>query len=183
MTLSPQRAGLLLLGGLSASMLCYLLLMYLPRRAECLELREEITRRQNYVVETSAIQQSIAEGQQRLAQANAFKAERAEKIPDHPQLATFYSQLCAQATAAGARVVRFEPGDVEQLAPLARTPLRLEVAGKFDQIAAVLHHLDATAGAVALSNMHLSTAREGEEGVLHAELDLVIFSDNFGSND
>jgi Tfp pilus assembly protein PilO len=162
---------------LAAAAVAYLGLSFLPGRRATGEARQQITRKQDYVVQAGSLARVLRTAEAELRKTRAYNTAWKERTPAERELPGTYGKIHEQAKAAGVTVTRFDPESAVRYEMISQIPIRMGCVGSFEGISRFLDGLENLRLAIWIKELVL--ARSGQDGkAVSCELVLAVFSDN-----
>ncbi len=153
----------------------FVALVYLPGHRRIRQLREQIQAQEQYLAGATAMAAALTTTRQELRETIRYNRAWLAVAPgprSSPQLCERIQHL---ATSAGVETTRFDPQPIEPWALLYEVPLRIVCTGRFWQLHAFVHSLEAAPETIWIKQLDLRRSpSEGE--LLECELNLVIFA-------
>jgi Tfp pilus assembly protein PilO len=169
---------LLLAGGA----LAYVFLVFLPGQRSISTLREELTTKQGFIIETDSIAASIVEAEEKLKDVESYIEKWRDEAPAEAELANWFGRVHEQVEASGITTRRFEPQKVTRMDAVWMLPLAVGTNGKFAEVSQLLARLENLPGTVWLDEVIITLEGKDTEN-LQAEVTLALFADNQEDSD
>ncbi len=167
---------------LVAAAVAYIALSFLPNRRAIGEAREQIRKKQDFIVQAGGLATALRTVEDQLVRAQAYNAAWERNAPGEGELSTFYGRINELATAAGTTLTRFDPEPAVRYEKISRVPLAIGCVGSFAQICRFLEGLERLPPVIWISELRLS--RTGQEGnSVGCELTLGVFTCNPENSD
>ena len=167
---------------LAGGALGYVFLVFLPGQHAIARLREELTAKQTFIIETDKITKSIVDAEKKLEDVDTYIKNWQEQSPAEADLAEWFGSVHQHVDESGVTVRRFEPEKIERLDDVWKMPLVVGVSGSFAQVAQMLARLEGMKGTVWLDEVTITPTKEGAKK-LQVELTLALFADNQEDSD
>jgi len=167
---------------LAAAAVAYLVVVFLPGRRAIATLQEEVTNKQEYVVQAAGVAKGLATTQQDLEKTFAYTANWKKHAPAEGERATLYGKIHELAKAAGTLTTRFDPKPVNSRSRIRDYPLTMGCAGTFAQIHELLRSLETLPVEIWVDTVLIKKGSEHGDSVV-CEVNLVVFTDNPENSD
>ena len=158
-------------------MLVYAFFVFLPTSRAIARMRSELDEKRKFIVASQKDYTSIGGLQQDLNVTRDWVAAWKQDSPKRNNLGSFFRRVAEISRESGTQVERITPDRFEELKSLSRHPVRLVIAGRFDELFAFVAALEQMPFTVWIDRLHLQSLSEAREK-LTCELSLTVFTDN-----
>ncbi len=173
----PQTRSLILTAGIGGLVLVYAFLVFLPTSRAIAKMRSELDEKRKFIIVTQKEYTSIGAIQTELEKTNDWVAAWKQNSPKRNNLGSFFRRVAEISRESGTQVKRITPEELEELKSLSRHPVRLVIAGRFDELFAFVAALEEMPFTVWIDRLQLQATSEASEQ-LTCELSLTVFTDN-----
>jgi len=165
------------LGGLSV---LYVLVVFLPAQTRIGELRQEITKKQDFIAQTTRLDEDIRQTDDELTRAETFVRAWQSRSPDPDRLAPLFGSISERLQRSGVKTRRLDPQPPQPMTALVRVPLAIEVHGSFPQLLRMLAALESLPAALWIEQLSVEP-HEGD--AVRCELSLAVFASKAADSD
>ena len=162
---------------LSAAVLAYTFLIFVPMQRSIGKLRDELEQQRQYVIQGDCEFASYGQLEKELKQAHDYLGQWRETSSGGPDVDVLVGQISQIAAATGITIRRMSPSESVQLASVSRQSFQFDLEGSFSDLFEFLRQLEGLSGVIWSNQLHLEQREESGER-LHCKLDLEVFTDN-----
>ena len=157
-------AGLFVLVGLT-----YWVMFYTDVSSKISGAKTQTTQLNNELSTQRQAQASYFADRDELAMRQQRQRELNKVLPETTEQAAFLSSIQQVSNTSGIDLKAWQPLDERQEAFFAKVPMRLEISGKFHQVAKFAYEIGKLDRIINVENIQLDAPKvEGEDVVLHA---------------
>ena len=140
-------------------------------------MRSTLEEKRQFIVATQKDYTEIGAIQTDLEKIQDWVAAWKQNSPKRNNLGSFFGRVGEISRESGTQVERITPEDFEVMSCLSRHPVRLVIAGQFNELFAFVQALEQLPFTVWIDRLQLQTLGEASEQ-LTCELSLTVFTDN-----
>ena len=167
---------------LAATVVAYVMWIYLPGSREIGRLREDIRQKQDYLGMAAGVPLALQISQKQVEETEAYNTAWHEQAPAPEDLSTLYGKLNSLAKTAGTTVTRFDPEPITRYETIRKIPLTVGLEGSFAQIFRFLNGLETLPATIWANSFKLENPN-GSGGCISCRVDLVVFAGNPENSD
>jgi Tfp pilus assembly protein PilO len=167
---------------LAAAAVAYVMFSLLPDRRAVGEIRQQIRKKQDYVVQVGGLTGVLHAAEEELQETRAYSAAWRQSAPDPRDLSGVFGKIHETARTAGTTIMRFDPEPVVYHERIGRTPVAVSCVGSFSQICAFLERLEELPQTIWAEELEFR--RSGQDGQsVSCNLALVVFTGDLEDSD
>lgn len=161
--------------------MAYMALVFLPTQREMSRLRSEINNKQTVIGQTTSLTQSIQVAENQRAEAVRFGTESKATLAAETDLPVVFARISETASAAGAKLLRFDPQPGVRYEEFQIIAVKLQCQGTLAQVFETVRRLEAFPERLWVDEFHLE--KSGDAGVsVRGEVNLLVFADFSGNS-
>ncbi|NIL99023.1 MAG: type 4a pilus biogenesis protein PilO [Planctomycetales bacterium] len=166
--------------GLAAIGIGYLLVFFLPAKAQLARRRAELKACKAEIDRTRPLSIAIFQKEEELEKTESFVTRWMQENDN--DAASVLAKISQSVQESGVQIVRFDPQTTTSLQTIRQTPLQLGTLGNFAQMFHMLRQLEALPATVWIDRLAIQApAKEG--ALLESETNVVIFAVNQSKSD
>jgi Tfp pilus assembly protein PilO len=159
----------------------FVLLVFMPQMKRIRELEMEVQLLEQFIAQEPALAAQLELGRREYEDTAAFVESWRRTAPPGRKTAALFGRIAHLAHEAGADVVRFEPGPVEEGDALRRLTLEIGGQGPFEDLFGWLRAMESLPETVWIEELSVER-REGRQD-LQCDVTLAIFADKSEKSD
>ena len=167
---------------LAGSSLAYVGFIFLPGQNAVAESRAELREQQMFIVQSERLSMQIKEAQEKLNEANQYGVDWRARARTERGISALFGDITKEAAEAKIVLRRFDPQPSEKLNVVFRLPISVAYEGTFHQIYDFVKRIEALPDSIWVTDLQLRKERENSD-ILHAEMELTVFADNFSNSE
>ncbi|MAD81238.1 MAG: type 4a pilus biogenesis protein PilO [Pirellulaceae bacterium] len=174
---TPKARSFVLTVSIGGLVLLYAFFVFLPTSRSIAKTRSALNEKRQFIVATQQDYTQIGAIQKDLKNTKDWVAAWKHSSPKRNNLGGFFRDVAEISRESGTQVKRITPDEFEELRSLSRHPVRLDTAGRFNEIFAFVQALEQMPFTVWIDRLQLQSSSEASEE-LTCELSLTVFTDN-----
>lgn len=176
-----ERKIWMLGGTLTAGVVAYVFLVFLPLGAKIQGLQDEARQKLELVTGVGPLAPALHDTEQRIHKASQYIDDWREAGSALREPSALYAQIHQLAQKAGVSTTRFNPGSNIDHAWLRETSLSIGLSGSFAEIHDFVARLESLPLALWVDSLQIEP-NGGNSDEVRCEISLVVFSDNSGNS-
>jgi Tfp pilus assembly protein PilO len=155
----------------------YPLAAFFPQMRAIRAVREEIRKKQDFIMQAEKMRPVLADQQRLIAETEAHLVQISGIMTPAAQLSKVYGEISRLCASSGTNTARFEPHPAEDFDTFRKVPLGLSVHGSTQQIEHLLASLEGLPQLLWIENIRIDGPSE-VGGFTSCHMDLALFVDN-----
>jgi Tfp pilus assembly protein PilO len=142
LTQKRKRQSLIVTVVIAIVALAYVFVVFLPKQKTIAEMRRELDRKQQFVLEVDRLRYTIQTADEELTLARNYSQQWETRSPSSSTLADLYEQLSAAANESQVAITKFDPLPVQNMNRICQLPIELAAEGSFNQMVQLLQKIE-----------------------------------------